>query len=506
MHFLLQGICWTDRFEDEVNRLLQDRWGEAGYTAVQSHVRAIAKTIWIRSEPGDIRFVVVVDALSIAPFRLDNARCLATVLHELGHVIREESHLQRLGEDEFVSTSTSKERCLADWAKAVIDEFDVDRLVDSCLAVLATTAGGQPLSLREVEEAEGVDWVRTLLKELDALPNLADVEVWKYQTRQMGIEDLAEAVIPEVREILTVLSHTASIYLGTERWPDIAKDIAETEASRRLFREHLDTILGQLGGRDVPFEDALSIVSQAIEGVFRNCGLRFETVPLRVSTSQWKLPRLNKVICKGQSCSSIRLSRALDRYAEPRRYGPIAAHFETTGSDANSRRSPTSFGNPKISDNPSSNADRVRAIHHSGETLEFGFRKLLEQVRQSIYLRRRPRSRIQDRQPREVGFLDRHPARPRAGASGQQREQAEVAVQPDRERPVPRSVDGLDRPEDICQHRSIGVHRHHSRGVEPQAFRHRQPSGRSPQLVSVVPALACPSGPGLVRGRIVAQG
>ena len=273
--FLLHGIHLTDRFEDEVNQLLQKRLGGIEYCAVRSNVRAIAKTIWVRSELDEIRFLVIVDALSIGPCRLDNPRCLATVLHELGHVLREETHLQNLGEEEFVSIATTREDWLSGWSRTVVDEFDVDRLVDTILGALATTTDGQPLSLRFLEDAEDVDWVQTLLKGLGNLTENTDNEVWKYQTRQMSIEDLADALIPEVREVLTVLSHTAAIYMGTERW----HDIAESEAGKRFFRQHLQTILAQLDSRDSSLEDRIAVVSQAIEGIFSNCGLRFETVP-----------------------------------------------------------------------------------------------------------------------------------------------------------------------------------------------------------------------------------
>lgn len=277
--FLLEGICLTDRFEDEVNRLLQKRSGEAGYRARRTNVQAIGKTVWVRSKLGDIRFMVVVDALAIEPCRLDNARCLATVLHELGHVLRNESHLRIVGEESFISIEETRERCLSDWAKTIVDEFDVDRLVNSLLGALATTTQGNPLSLRYLEEAEGVDWVRTLLDGLSALPKSVDDMVWKYQIRQIGIEELASAVIPKVREVLTILSHTTSIYMDTEHWPDIANEIAETEASKRFFKEYLDAILGQLDIHDSSLEDRIAVVSQAVEGIFSNCGLRFETVP-----------------------------------------------------------------------------------------------------------------------------------------------------------------------------------------------------------------------------------
>ncbi|MXX80316.1 MAG: hypothetical protein F4Y69_04675 [Chloroflexi bacterium] len=279
MRFPLQQILLSDQFEAEVDRLLQPRWGDARFRAVRRHARAIAKTIWVQSEQGDVRFVVVIDALSVSPYRLDNPRFLVTMLHELGHVLREESHLKRLGKQAFTAIPATREQWLSNWAKIIIDEFDVDRLVDTLLRRLATTDGGRPLSLRNVEDAECFDWIGALLDGLGALPRVVDQSVWGYRTRSMQIDELAESVIPEVNGVLTLLSHTAAIYMDTERWPDIATRVAETEASRRFLREHQETILGRLGSRAESLEDAIAAVSEAIEAVFRNCGLRFETVP-----------------------------------------------------------------------------------------------------------------------------------------------------------------------------------------------------------------------------------
>ena len=96
---------------------------------------------------------------------------------------------------------------------------------------------------------------------------------------QMGIDDLASVVIRDINDLLKLLSHTASRYMGTELWPDIVERIKETDASQRFFKEHLDTILGQLDDAQLPFEESVQIVAHAVEGIFHNSGLKFQTVP-----------------------------------------------------------------------------------------------------------------------------------------------------------------------------------------------------------------------------------
>ena len=279
MQFLLDRVCITDRFEDEVNRLLNERSGLTGYVAARRNAHAIGKTIWTRSQQGALGFVVIIDAGQIGPWALSNARCLTTVLHELIHVLREERHLQRLGEEEYTADGDTRERWLDGWACLLLDEFDVDRLVDVMVGGLVKKEDGQPWSLRELDEAQGLDWVSGLLDSLNRLPLLVDEEVCRFRTRQMGIDDLAMSVIPCIQDLLRLLSHTTARYMGTDLWPDIVERIEETGAFRRFLKEHFDTILAYFYDTQSPLEESLQTVGQAAEGIFHNCGLGFRTVP-----------------------------------------------------------------------------------------------------------------------------------------------------------------------------------------------------------------------------------
>ena len=227
----------TDCFEDDVNRLINERSGCTAYVAARKNVRAIGKTLWMRSEQGDISFAVIIDAKQIGPWGLKNPRCLTTVLHELIHVVYEERHLKRLGEEEYVADADTRERLLDGWATLLLDEFDVDRLVDGLVGVLAKKDDGLPWSLRELDEARGVDWVKGLLDGLYQMPSSIEEKVWQFRTKRAGIDYLAMEVIPDVKDILRLLSHTASRYAGTESWPNIVEQIKKTDAYRRFFKE-----------------------------------------------------------------------------------------------------------------------------------------------------------------------------------------------------------------------------------------------------------------------------
>ena len=147
------------------------------------------------------------------------------------------------------------------------------------VGALARKEDGQPCSIRELDEAHGLDWVSGLLNALNRLPQVVDEEVWKFRTWQIGIDDLDAAVVPYVMDILRLLSHTAARYMGTDRWPDIVERIRATEAAQRFTKEHLDTIFAHFDDSQPPLEESVQAVGQAVEGIFHNCGLGFRTVP-----------------------------------------------------------------------------------------------------------------------------------------------------------------------------------------------------------------------------------
>lgn len=276
---MLKLVRITGQFENDVNQLFQQRYGFSGYAATRSNVQAFGKILWTRSEDGQIEFVVVIDANLIGPWSLTNPQCLTTVLHELAHVVFEGQHLTRLGEEEYTADRDTRERLLDRWARTLLDEFRVDRLVDSLVRGLATNENGRPWSLRELDEAQGVSWADSLLAGLRTMPETIDEKVWQYRTRGMDIDALATEVIPHVNDLLVLLSHTASRYLENEQWDEIVGRIKETDASVRFFKANLDVILEQFGDSRHPLDASIQMLSDAIEGIFRCCGLTFRTVP-----------------------------------------------------------------------------------------------------------------------------------------------------------------------------------------------------------------------------------
>ena len=275
--FLLQRIRLTERFQEDVNQLLLERSGSTGYSSERKNVHAVGKTLWTRSPQGDIGFSVIIDANVLGPWSLTSPRCFTTVVHELCHVLYEADHLKRLGEGEYTSVEDTRERRLNLWATLFVDEFDVDRLVDGVVRGVLGKGDGQFWSLRELEEAQGVDWVHGVLDTLDEMPQFIDENILQFQTWRIDIENLYISVAPYVRDLLIMISHTTSMYKDTDRWPEILDCVKNTAAYKRFFKEHLDILLGQLEYSVAPYVDVLRIVAGSIEGIFRNCGICFET-------------------------------------------------------------------------------------------------------------------------------------------------------------------------------------------------------------------------------------
>ena len=132
------------------------------------------------------------------------------------------------------------------WANLLLDEFDVDRQVDSMLQRLAKKEDGRPWSLRELKEAQAEDWVQGMLDGLNEMPHVIDDRVRQYRIGQISIQHLADCVIPYVNDLLTLTAHTASLYMGTDNWQSIEKSIKETDSFNRFLKDHLDAILDSL--------------------------------------------------------------------------------------------------------------------------------------------------------------------------------------------------------------------------------------------------------------------
>ena len=273
--FLLKLVLVTGSYQDDVNWFLQERAGPTGYVAKRESLQALARTLWIRSDDGELSFVNVIDANQGSPWSLNDPDCLITVLHELLHVPYEARRLEMLGEDEYTAGNSTAERMLSRDANLLIDEFAVDRTVDALLPLFAKDGDGQPMSLRGVKEALGEDWVQHLLAELDRMPQIIDHRVQRVLTGQEDVQFLADTVIPYVTDLLTLVAHTASLYMGTDQWDRNMDFIRQTEASERFLEDHLTLILGQLDDSQLPLSESVQMVANALEAIFQNCGLNF---------------------------------------------------------------------------------------------------------------------------------------------------------------------------------------------------------------------------------------
>ena len=277
--FLLQEVRLTTQFSEDVNDLLLERWGTSGYAAHRDNVLAYGTTIWVHSQQEGHGFIVLVDANLIGPWSLTNPWCLVVILHELSHVLYEARALKRLGEEGYMKLEQSRESLLEGMAKSLIDEYDVDCLVNEFVKKIATKDNGQPWSLREIEEAKGLNWVETLITALEEMPPRIEDIVMRYRTRRISIDCLEKRGVSVVQDFLILLSHTAAMYMDSENWPAIFERLGSTEASRRFLKDHVRTILDELTHPTLPFETSLQNVAHAIEDVFRHCGITFKTVP-----------------------------------------------------------------------------------------------------------------------------------------------------------------------------------------------------------------------------------
>lgn len=277
--FMLGLVRVTDSFQDDVNQLLQGCPESTGYIAIRDNVQAYGKTMWTGSSAEETGFAVLVDATFLNPWSLNNPACLPTLLHELFHVIQESIRLERLGYEEYFASADTAERLLDAWANRVVDEFDIDRLVDRTIQAVATGGDGQRLSLLELHEALNVDWVGGLTDVFNKAPRFVDECVRRYMIRGIDIDRLASELIPYINDVIILLVHTASLYMGTDRWADIRSDIEDTECYRRFFGEHGASMLRQLHDDRGTFEDRHEIAREALESVFRHCGLSFKTMP-----------------------------------------------------------------------------------------------------------------------------------------------------------------------------------------------------------------------------------
>ena len=129
------------------------------------------------------------------------------------------------------------------------------------------------------------------------MPSVIDVKIRAYQTGNIALDDLAEPVIPYVKDLLTLMSHTIAIYDRSDQWPAILDLIRSTEGGRRFLRQNLDIITNQLSNREGSVSDSKTAVAAAVEDIFVHCGLGFQTVgeactsvfgPLRNSPSRWQ--------------------------------------------------------------------------------------------------------------------------------------------------------------------------------------------------------------------------
>ena len=265
--------------QEDVNQLERENSGFGGYVASRNNLHGIGRTCVKRSENGEIGFAVIVDARLMNQWSIDNPWCFITILHELGHVLLETHHLHTLGPEEYVTVADTRERMLAKRARLLLDEFSVDRLVDSIVHAIAKNEIGQPSSLREIDEARGLNWPQELSRRLHQMPNFIDEKVYEYKAVHGNLEKFLVEVPPYVTDTLTLLSYVAARYMATDSWTEILDSIRKSEACLRFIKEHLDIFLSHLGESKFISDESIQGVAGAVEGIFLSCGVGYETTP-----------------------------------------------------------------------------------------------------------------------------------------------------------------------------------------------------------------------------------
>ena len=274
----LTEIIVTDKFQETVNQLEQEMGAGGEYSSVRTDVRALGTTRKAELPDGDTQFIVIIDASQMEACDLTCPRFIATLYHELIHVRINSSRLVNEREDETVRDPWSREACLDSCAETILDEYDVDCEVDDFMGSVCKKPDGSDWSLWELEEAYRVDWVGGLVNGLNRMPSVIEYETRAYQAGRITIDALANRIIPYVKDLLTLTSHTVAIYRGSDRWPEILDLIRSTEGGGRFLRQNLDVIINQLSNLECSVSDARTAIAAAVEDIFANCGLGFQTV------------------------------------------------------------------------------------------------------------------------------------------------------------------------------------------------------------------------------------
>ncbi len=278
----LTRVVITDTFEDEVNQVLLAHSGHEGYEAGRNGVHAMGKTMWVPISSDRIGFCVILDARLFCQYGLRHPLSLGPFMHEMMHVVFNTGHLLRNGVNAFKNPPFTKESLVQRSATSLIDEFDVDCWVDDLLVAEGFLARFgfdhcSDMTLHNIYESVEVDWPAHAVECLSNMPVAVEGKVSAYMEGESSIEELLDSVYGIVKDVLTVLSHTAAIYREDVNWPAVEQPISETSGSRRFLKEHLHTLLAGLRDTDQKLESRIEAITPAIDAILVNCGLTLET-------------------------------------------------------------------------------------------------------------------------------------------------------------------------------------------------------------------------------------
>ena len=276
--FLLQAVFVTSDFGGTVNRILEEDIGFSEYQPERNEIKAVGKTLCRRN--GDcVAFTVVLDYTIVGSEENAWMR-IGLLMHEFAHVLFYGREIKRVGVDEFLSNTATRQLTLDRLATLVLDEYEADHFENSFVEGLMTDENGLPWTLLRIDERMETSFPDIFLKLLVEMPERIDEIVTSYKMGQKSLEDALSGVMGFVMDMLAVFAHLSMRYAFSEHWSIIWKEIQDTDAYRRFLHNSLDEVLSQLyaEGTDVPFPAKVAAVGSHIENIYLKCGFRFEDV------------------------------------------------------------------------------------------------------------------------------------------------------------------------------------------------------------------------------------
>ncbi len=276
------GITIAADFEKMITRLLPGLAGDGfSYKAKHRSGKAIGKTLRILDDNG-ISFNIVLDGAYLGKWE-DDAKPtrIEVIFHELFHARLENKRFISLGKAGFRNDYRTIEGVCFSLA-LTRDEYIVDCYVDELCKRLLMDDNNQPVSLRQLNAARGINYRDVYLKLLEDMPGFIDNNIAGFKAGRQNTAALWNSISGYVEELLTTFAHLAGSQEREEDWADVQKTMSETPAHQKYLAGRLRVIYTEwLNYFTDDYDEAgsLQTIGEEIRGILENCGLRFKNVP-----------------------------------------------------------------------------------------------------------------------------------------------------------------------------------------------------------------------------------